>query len=51
MYMCICLGFIVVCIQVVVLTDSSLKEQIEVGECCHEHGIKLIVADTKGLFG
>lgn len=37
--------------QVVVLTDSSLDDQKRFGELCHKHGIKLIVADTKGLCG
>ncbi|XP_059800567.1 ubiquitin-like modifier-activating enzyme 1 isoform X2 [Hypanus sabinus] len=36
--------------QVVVLTNSSLDEQLEVGQFCHQSSIKLIVADTKGLF-
>jgi len=37
--------------QVVVLTDSSLSEQLRVGEFCHQHGIHFVVADTRGLFG
>uniref|UniRef100_A0A7N6AXU7 E1 ubiquitin-activating enzyme n=1 Tax=Anabas testudineus TaxID=64144 RepID=A0A7N6AXU7_ANATE len=37
--------------QVVVLTDSSLDDQKRFGEFCHSHGIKFIVADTKGLCG
>ncbi|XP_035675707.1 ubiquitin-like modifier-activating enzyme 1 [Branchiostoma floridae] len=37
--------------QVVVLTESSLEEQLKLGEFCHDKGIKLIVASTKGLFG
>ncbi|XP_031801112.1 ubiquitin-like modifier-activating enzyme 1 isoform X2 [Sarcophilus harrisii] len=37
--------------QVVVLTNSPLEEQLRVGEFCHGHGIKLVVADTRGLFG
>ncbi|KAM4612885.1 ubiquitin-like modifier-activating enzyme 1 [Polymixia lowei] len=37
--------------QVVVLTDSSLDDQKRFGTYCHSHGIKLIVADTKGLCG
>ncbi|KAL3853736.1 hypothetical protein ACJMK2_017251 [Sinanodonta woodiana] len=36
---------------VVVLTNSSLDEQIELGTFCHQKGIKFIVADTRGLFG
>uniref|UniRef100_A0A8C7XNC9 E1 ubiquitin-activating enzyme n=1 Tax=Oryzias sinensis TaxID=183150 RepID=A0A8C7XNC9_9TELE len=37
--------------QIVVLTDSSLDDQKRFGQLCHSHGIKLIVADTKGLCG
>ncbi|KAJ8259163.1 hypothetical protein COCON_G00181750 [Conger conger] len=37
--------------QVVVLTCSSLDEQLRIGELCHSKGIKLIIADTRGLFG
>lgn len=37
--------------QVVVLTDSSLDDQKRFGEFCHSHGIRLIVADTRGLCG
>ncbi|XP_070697555.1 ubiquitin-like modifier-activating enzyme 1 [Pempheris klunzingeri] len=37
--------------QVVVLTDSSLDDQKRFGNLCHSHGIKFIVADTKGLCG
>ncbi|KAK5605800.1 E1 ubiquitin-activating protein [Crenichthys baileyi] len=37
--------------QVVVLTNSSLDEQKHLGELCHSKGIKLVVADTRGLFG
>ncbi|KAG8002640.1 Ubiquitin-like modifier-activating enzyme 1 [Nibea albiflora] len=37
--------------QVVVLTNSTLEEQQQVGEFCHSKGIKLIIADTRGLFG
>lgn len=37
--------------QVVVLTDSSLDDQKHFGELCHSRGIKLVVADTKGLCG
>uniref|UniRef100_A0AAX7US21 E1 ubiquitin-activating enzyme n=1 Tax=Astatotilapia calliptera TaxID=8154 RepID=A0AAX7US21_ASTCA len=37
--------------QVVVLTNSTLDEQQTLGEFCHSKGIKLIVADTRGLFG
>ncbi|XP_048462212.1 ubiquitin-like modifier-activating enzyme 1 [Rhincodon typus] len=37
--------------QVVVLTDSTLEEQLQIGEFCHNYNTKFIVADTKGLFG
>lgn len=37
--------------QVVVLTDSSLDDQLRFGAFCHSNGIKFIVADTKGLSG
>uniref|UniRef100_A0A674PK97 E1 ubiquitin-activating enzyme n=1 Tax=Takifugu rubripes TaxID=31033 RepID=A0A674PK97_TAKRU len=37
--------------QVVVLTTSTLDEQQHLGELCHSKGIKLIIADTRGLFG
>lgn len=38
-------------LQVVVLTNSTLEEQQQLGELCHNKGIKLIIADTRGLFG
>uniref|UniRef100_A0A4X2LF36 E1 ubiquitin-activating enzyme n=1 Tax=Vombatus ursinus TaxID=29139 RepID=A0A4X2LF36_VOMUR len=37
--------------QVVVLTDSTLKEQLQVGSLCHEHGVHFLVASTRGLVG
>uniref|UniRef100_A0A4W2BKH2 SUMO-activating enzyme subunit 1 n=1 Tax=Bos indicus x Bos taurus TaxID=30522 RepID=A0A4W2BKH2_BOBOX len=37
--------------RVVVLTNSPLEDQLQVGEFCHRHRIKLVVADTQGLFG
>ncbi|KAI9758247.1 MAG: E1 ubiquitin-activating protein [Candelina submexicana] len=37
--------------QVVVLTSTSLKDQLSVSEYCHENGIFLVIADTFGLFG
>lgn len=37
--------------QVVVLTNSSYEEQERLGEYCHNHNIKFIVAQTNGLFG
>lgn len=33
------------------LTNSTLDEQQHLGEFCHSKGIKLIIADTRGLFG
>ena len=38
-------------LKVVVLTLSNLEEQLFVGDFCHARGIKLIIADTRGLFG
>lgn len=38
-------------VQVVVLTESSLEEQLYVGDFCHAQGICFIVADAKGLAG
>ena len=35
---------------VVVLTNSTLDEQLRVAEVTRRHGICLIVADTRGLF-
>jgi ubiquitin-activating enzyme E1 len=37
--------------QVVVLTNTPLKDQKIIGEYCHQKGIYFIVADTFGLFG
>lgn len=37
--------------RVIVLTESTLKEQLEISEYSHSKGIALIVASTKGLFG
>lgn len=37
--------------QVVVLTNTPLKDQITIGDYCHQKGIYLVVADTFGLFG
>ncbi|XP_068951795.1 ubiquitin-like modifier-activating enzyme 7 isoform X2 [Petaurus breviceps papuanus] len=37
--------------QVVVLTDSTLEEQLQVGSLCHEHGVHFVVASTRGLVG
>ncbi|KAI9665542.1 MAG: hypothetical protein M1831_001685 [Alyxoria varia] len=37
--------------QVVVLTDTTLKDQLTISDYCHEHGIYIVIADTFGLFG
>ena len=37
--------------QVIVLTNSSLDEQLRIGDLTHKNNQKLIVVDTKGLFG
>ena len=37
--------------QVVVLTMSSLEDQLKFGDFCHGSNIKFLVANTKGLFG
>jgi len=37
--------------RVVVLTDSSLEEQLSISEFTHSQNIALIIASTKGLFG
>ncbi|XP_019352556.1 ubiquitin-like modifier-activating enzyme 7 isoform X1 [Alligator mississippiensis] len=37
--------------QVVVLTNSSLEEQLYISDFCHARNICFIVADTKGLAG
>ncbi|KAJ9613057.1 E1 ubiquitin-activating protein [Cladophialophora chaetospira] len=37
--------------QVVVLTTTSLKDQLAVSDYCHQNGIYLVIADTFGLFG
>lgn len=37
--------------QVIVLTTTSLKDQLSVAEYCHQNGIYLVIADTFGLFG
>ncbi|XP_045056058.2 ubiquitin-like modifier-activating enzyme 7 isoform X2 [Desmodus rotundus] len=37
--------------QAVVLTASSLEEQLKVGTLCHKHGVCFLVADTRGLVG
>lgn len=37
--------------QVVVLTGSSLDDQVTISEFCHRNGIFLVIADIFGLFG
>ncbi|RXG67118.1 Ubiquitin-like modifier-activating enzyme 1 [Armadillidium vulgare] len=35
----------------VVLTDSTLDEQLQLSEICHEKNISLIIASVRGLYG
>ncbi|KAK3709496.1 E1 ubiquitin-activating protein [Vermiconidia calcicola] len=37
--------------QVVVLTDTTLKDQLKISDYCHENGIYVVITDTYGLFG
>ncbi|KAK4984794.1 E1 ubiquitin-activating protein [Elasticomyces elasticus] len=37
--------------QVVVLTDTPLKDQITISEYCHNNGIYTVITDVFGLFG
>ncbi|XP_052043275.1 ubiquitin-like modifier-activating enzyme 7 isoform X3 [Apodemus sylvaticus] len=37
--------------QVVVLTDSKLEDQLEVGSLCHKYGVYFLMAETRGLVG
>jgi len=37
--------------QVVVLTDTPLKDQLTIADYCHENGIYIVITDTFGLFG
>jgi ubiquitin-activating enzyme E1 len=37
--------------QVVVLTDTPLKDQLVIAEYAHQHGIYVVITDTFGLFG
>ena len=37
--------------QVVVLTDTTLKDQLLISDYCHDNGIYIVIADTFGLFG
>eukprot|EP00457_Paulinella_chromatophora_P001066 gb/GEZN01001068.1/.p1 GENE.gb/GEZN01001068.1/~~gb/GEZN01001068.1/.p1 ORF type:complete len:1020 (-),score=206.38 gb/GEZN01001068.1/:214-3273(-) len=36
--------------QVVVMTDKTVEEQLQVNSYCHEHGLKFISGDIRGLF-
>ena len=36
--------------QVVVLTDTSIAQQLEINDYTHSNGIKFIAADVRGLF-
>ncbi|CAF3985601.1 unnamed protein product [Rotaria sordida] len=38
-------------VNVFVLTDGDIDNQVKIGDYCHEHGIKFVNANTKGLFG
>jgi ubiquitin-activating enzyme E1 len=37
--------------QVIVLTKTSLKDQLTISDFCHQNGIYIVIADTFGLFG
>lgn len=37
--------------RVIVLTESTLNEQLAINEYTHNNGIALVIASTKGLFG
>lgn len=37
--------------QVVVLTDTAMKDQIKIADYCHENGIYIVITETFGLFG
>lgn len=37
--------------QVIVLTNTPIKDQIVISDYCHENGIYVVIADTFGLFG
>ena len=37
--------------QVVVLTGTSLDDQIKISEYCHKNGVYIVIADIFGLFG
>ena len=37
--------------QVVVLTDTTLRDQLTIADYCHQNGIYVLITDTFGLFG
>ncbi|XPS77114.1 E1 ubiquitin-activating enzyme [Ascochyta lentis] len=37
--------------QVIVLTDTLLKDQVKIADYCHDNGIYVVITDTFGLFG
>ncbi|KAF2143583.1 uncharacterized protein K452DRAFT_246790 [Aplosporella prunicola CBS 121167] len=37
--------------QVVVLTDTPLRDQLLIADYCHNNGIYIVITDTYGLFG
>ncbi|KAF1955785.1 ubiquitin-activating enzyme E1 [Byssothecium circinans] len=37
--------------QVIVLTDTPLKDQVKIADYCHDSGIYVVITDTYGLFG
>ena len=37
--------------QVVVLTDTTLKDQLTISDYCHRNSIYIVITDTFGLFG
>jgi ubiquitin-activating enzyme E1 len=37
--------------QVIVLTDTTLDDQIKIADFCHDNGIYIVITDTYGLFG
>ncbi|CAF5095470.1 unnamed protein product, partial [Rotaria sp. Silwood1] len=37
-------------VNVFVLTDDDIDNQVKIGDYCHEHGIKFVNANIKGLF-
>ena len=43
--------FFCISVQVCVLTDSNHDEQLLLSDFCRHHQIKLVIANSKGLFG